>query len=97
MKRKFVKDALRAQKGDVLVGKVQAADIVHHLRKPREDGETAIVRVFAVKYVEGHAHIAHAVAKVAVGHGQLVKVHHHGQISLPMLLKHNATPASVSF
>ena len=93
----LVKDALRAQKGYVVLGKVQAADVLHHLRQPREDGEAAVVGVFAVKHVERDTRVAHPVAEIAVGHGQLVKVHHHGKVSLPVLLEHNASPASVSF
>ena len=88
----LVKNALRAQKGYVVLGKVQAADVLHHLRQPREDGEAAVVGVFAVKHVERDTRVAHPVAEIAVGHGQLVKVHHHGKVSLPVLLEHNASP-----
>ena len=73
----------RAQIVDVFGGKVHVLDVFDDLFKPREDGEAAAVGVAAKEHVEGGACSAGllALAEIAVGHRQLVEIHHHRDVA----------------
>ena len=55
-------------------------EIVDELPDARHDGKAAVVGDMAEKHVEPRDLVAHTVFKIAVCHGQLVKVRQHGQI-----------------
>ena len=69
-----------AQIGDILLGKVQVPDIVHGLLEPCRYGKAAAVRNIAEEDVKIADLVRLPVHKVAVAHGQLVKIAEHGQI-----------------
>ena len=74
---RLVEQAERAQIGQILLGKVQAVDVVDHALQPGGDG-IGDVALGAEEHVE-HALVArHAVLEIAVHHGELVQIGHHG-------------------
>ena len=66
---------------DVLGVEVHALQVLQDLLQTREDGEAALVRVLAVEDVEGHLARLLLLGEIAVGHGQLVQVHHHADVA----------------
>ena len=80
--------ALRAQKVNILRRKMQVFDILHNLLQTGENGKAAAVGILAVKNIKGRLPRAYAILKIAVSHRHFIKIHHHGQVSFPVLLKH---------
>ena len=76
----LVKEVLGAQVGDIVLVEVEVLDVLHDLLKACHHGVSAAVGVLAVEDVKVDDLIAEACLEVAVGHGQLVEVHQHGQI-----------------
>ena len=69
-----------AQVGDVIFCEVQALDILHDLLEAGGDGEAALVRHAAEKYVKIRDAVLEAALKITVAHGQLVEVAEHSQV-----------------
>ena len=67
---------------NILLGKVQVLDVVDQLLQSGGNGEAAAVRHFAEKHVEIGDAILVACLKVAIPHGQLIKVTEHGHVQL---------------
>ena len=79
---KLLLEQLQApQVGDVLRVEAHALQVLQYLLKAGEDGEAALVRVAAVEHVEGHPMALLLLGEIAVGHGQLVQVHHHADVA----------------
>ena len=76
----LVKDAAAAEIGEVVLRKMQIADILDHLLQTCRNGKAAAVRNIAEEDVKIADLIRLPVHKVAVAHGQLVKIAEHGQI-----------------
>ena len=79
----FVEERERAQVVDVSRREVHRLDVLNDLLKPREDGKAAAVGVAAEEDVEGGACFPSllALAEIAVGHRQLVEIHHHRDVA----------------
>ena len=75
-----VAHALLFQQRKVRFAEGQILKIVDQLPDTGHDGKAAVVRHMAEKHVEPRDLVAHAVFKIAVCHGQFVKVRQHGQI-----------------
>ena len=71
----------RGKMGVVLL-KMQVADVLDHLLKPRGNGKAAAVGHIAEEYVEVADPIGQAGLEIAVAHGQLVKVKEHCVVDL---------------
>ena len=95
VQKRLVKHAAAPEIGKIRLGKVQVVDIVDHLLQARRDGKAALIRAAAEKDVKIGDGIGHAVDKIAVAHGQLIKIAEHGQIRRCFLF-HNA-PQSLNF
>ena len=76
----LVKDAAAAEIGEVVLRKMQIADILDHLLQTCRNGKAAAVRNIAEEDVKIADLVRLPVHKVAVAHGQLVKIAEHGQI-----------------
>ena len=87
------KKAQRMEIIDVGGVKVHVLNVLDDLLESRKDGKAAVVRVPAIKSVENDAVVRAAAEIVAVGHRHLVKVHHHGDVSL-IVLFHNSSRRS---
>ena len=72
--------ALAAEIFHVLLVKGQVLDILHHLGQARGDGKTALVGHRAVEHVEIADPVLQSRLKIAVGHGQLIKITQHRQV-----------------
>ena len=75
------KISLSAEEIEVLLGEFQIADIVHDLFESGDDRKAAVVGIFAVKDIKIDDFVLHPLCKIAVAHGQLVKIAEHGQIA----------------
>ena len=80
------------QIGNILLGKAQILQILHHLLHAGHNGVTAVVGDLAEKHIEICDGICHAVFKIAVGHGQLIKVGEHRQVLFHVLCLLPAKP-----
>ena len=79
-KKIIAKDPLTPQEFDIFIGKFQILQICHKLFHTGHYGIASSVRNASEEHVEIGDVICHACLKIAVGHGELVKVCQHGQI-----------------
>ena len=78
---------------DVLLGEGQVLQVLHQLLHAGHNGEAAVVGHLAEKHVEIANGVLEPVGKIAVGHGELVKIGEHGQVwLLKALVHHTASP-----
>ena len=77
----LIEAALAAEILDVLLGKFQVIQVVDDLLQTGKNGEAAAVRNAAEEHIEHRHLVLQAVDEVAVGHGELIVVGEHGQIS----------------
>ena len=73
----FGKASLGTKEGNIVLVKVKRFDILHHLLQSRRNGKAAVIGIVAVKNVKIDDLVLHTVFKIAVAHGQLVKVAEH--------------------
>ena len=67
---------------DILLIEMEILNIVNHLIQPGADGEAAPIRHIPEKNVKIGNPIPEARLKIAVTHGQFVKIAEHGHIQL---------------
>ena len=82
LQKALAKNPLRAQKVDILLGKVQLLHIFNQLLHPRHNGKAAPVGHMAEKHIEIGDGFFKTVFKIAVGHGDFIKIGEHGQVFL---------------
>ena len=81
VEKRGVKLAKRGQVEHILLVKMEIDQVVHDLLQPRKEGKASPVRVTAVEHIKGHLGTAAVlVKKIAISHGQLVEIHHHGGV-----------------
>ena len=86
-------DALPAEILDILRRETHVLDVLDHLLQPREDGETALIRIRAVKDIERRQRLLIATEEIAIGHGHLVEIHHHRDVArIKLCLCHQVFP-----
>ena len=82
----IVEEVIRETAGlevvEVLLGEVQAVQIVHHLLEAGRDDVAAVVRHMAVEQVEVTDRILQPVMEIATTHGQLIEVCQHGDVEV---------------
>ena len=76
----LVKNALFAQIGDVLLLKMQLADVVDDLLQACRDRKAAVVGDLAEKHIEIDVLLIISVFKIAVRHGEFIEVTQHGKV-----------------
>ena len=86
---------LGAQVINIPLGKMQGLQVFDHLLQPSRNGKAAAIWNFAKEQVKAGQGVLPAVAKIAVGHGQLIKIGEHGKIAgLFLALVHQFIPLS---
>ena len=77
----LVKNVLFPEKCNVLPVKMQLLDVLHNLLQARRNGIAAPIGNRPEEHVKVGDFILKALLKIAVSHGQLIKVAEHGQVS----------------
>ena len=80
VQKSFAEALLAAQESDILLGKFQFLEIIDDLFQTGHDSETAIIRYPAEKHIVISDLVRDPMLKIAISHGQLVKIGQHGQI-----------------
>ena len=81
IQKSFGKTLLFTQIGNVVVVKVQIADVLDNLFQSRGNGISAVVGILAVENVEINVTVGFPALEITVAHSQFVKVKQHRQIT----------------
>ena len=79
-KKRFVKDLQAAQICDILLCKAKVLHIFNRLLQPGGYSICGDIALLTVKQIKTRPVFLHAKAQVAIHHGQLIQIGHHGQI-----------------
>ena len=77
----FAEHSGAAQVGDVRLGKAEVIDRINELLQAGHDRIAAAIRHTAEEHIKDRDLVLVALLKIAVGHGQLIKIGHGGQVA----------------